>query len=43
MSAFNSSSYLEDLTGLTEMHRETEAKLEEMAGLASECDGEDDF
>lgn len=43
LKACNRSSYLEDLTGLTEMHRQAEAALEEMADIQDDIEGEDDF
>ena len=42
LSAFNRATYLEDLTGLTQMHAETEAALEAMDAY-DEGEGEDDF
>ncbi len=39
LKAFNQATYLEDLTGLTQMHAETEAALEDCAFL----DDDDDF
>ena len=36
LSAFNRASYLEDLTGLTQMHAETEAALEMVDALDEE-------
>lgn len=42
--AFSSSSYLEDLTGLTEMHAATEAALADIDRYDDdEGSGEDDF
>jgi len=45
LKAFNSSTYLEDLTGLTQMKAEAEAALESMQdyGNADEGEGDDDF
>jgi len=40
--AFNGTTFLEDMTGLTEMHRQTEAALEAMAD-EGEGEGDDDF
>jgi ubiquitin-like modifier-activating enzyme ATG7 len=40
MAAFNRASYLEDLTGLTQMHAETEAALEDCVGFS---DDDEDF
>ena len=40
MTAFNRATYLEDLTGLTQMHAETEAALEDCVGFS---DDEEDF
>ena len=40
--AFNSATYLEDLTGLTQMHRDAEAALEAMALLDDDDDDDDD-
>ncbi len=42
LSAFNRASYLEDMTGLTQMHRETEAALAAVDAF-DEGEGEDDF
>lgn len=36
--AFNSTSFLEDLTGLTQMHRDTEAALQEVVAFDNEDD-----
>ena len=38
MAAFNRASYLEDMTGLTQMHAETEAALEDCVGFSDDED-----